>query len=99
MAGPSSETDYLDIPFPGKLSSLGKTKMQQMLFKGIKASDLLEDITLRFRPYAEDKKQLDELKKERLSELERIVENGAETSDLVAWGKETVSRFKAINLR
>ena len=99
VAGPSSETDYQDIPFPGKLSSSGKTKMQQMLFKGIKASDLLEDITLRFRPYAEDKKQLDELKKERLSELERIVENGAETSDLVAWGKETVSRFKAINLR
>jgi len=99
VAGPSSETDYQDLPFPGKLSSSDKTKMQQMLFKGIKASDLLEDITLRFRPYAEDKKQLDELKKERLSELERIVENGAETSDLVAWGKETVSRFKAINLR
>jgi activator of 2-hydroxyglutaryl-CoA dehydratase/predicted nucleotide-binding protein (sugar kinase/HSP70/actin superfamily) len=99
VAGPSSETDYQDIPFPRKLSSSDKTKMQQMLFKGIKASDLLEDITLRFRPYAEDKKQLEEIRKERLSELEKTVENGAETSDLIEWGEETVSLFKEINLQ
>jgi len=99
VAGPSSETDYQDIPFPKKLSSSNKTKMQQMLFKGIKASDLLEDIFLRFNPYAEDKKQIEKLRKERLSRLEEVVENGAETSDLIEWGKETVSLFKAINLR
>jgi len=99
VAGPSSETDYQDIPFPRKLSSSDKTKMQQMLFKGIKASDLLEDITLRFRPYAEDKKQLEEIRKERLSELEKTVENGAETSDLIEWGEKTVSLFKKIHLR
>ena len=99
VAGPSSETDYQDIPFPKKLSVSEKTKMQQILFKGIKASDLLEDITLRFRPYAEDKKLVEKLKKERLSELEKTVESGAETSDLIEWGKETVSLFKEINLR
>ncbi len=99
VAGPSSETDYQDIPFPKKLSSSDKTKMQQMLFKGIKASDLLEDIFLRFNPYAEDKKQIEKLKKERLRKLEEVVENGAETSDLIEWGKETVSLFKAVNLR
>ncbi|MGD8501651.1 MAG: acyl-CoA dehydratase activase-related protein, partial [Phycisphaerales bacterium] len=38
VAGPSSETDYLDIPFPRKLSVSDKTRMQRMLFKGIKAS-------------------------------------------------------------
>jgi len=99
VAGPSSETDYQDIPFPKKLSVSEKTKMQQMLFKGIKASDLLEDITLRFRPYAEAKELVEKLKKERLGELEKTVESGAETSDLIEWGKETVSLFKAINLR
>jgi len=99
VAGPSSETDYQDIPFPRKLGSSEKTRMQQMLFKGIKASDLLEDITLRFRPYAEDKKQLEELRKERLNELEEVVENGAETADLIEWGERTVSLFNAVNLR
>ena len=99
VAGPSSETDYQDIPFPKKLSVSEKSKMQQILFKGIKASDLLEDITLRFRPYAEDKELVEKLKKERLNELEKTVENGAEMSDLIEWGKETVSLFKAVNLR
>jgi len=99
VAGPSSETDYQDIPFPKKLSLSEKSKMQQILFKGIKASDLLDDITLRFRPYAEDKELVEELKQKRLSELEKTVEGGAETSDLIEWGKETVSLFKEINLR
>jgi len=99
VAGPSSETDYQDIPFPRKLGSSEKTKMQQILFKGVKASDLLDDITLRFRPYAEDKKQLEEIRKERLGRLEEVVESGAETSDIIEWGKETVSLFKEINLR
>jgi activator of 2-hydroxyglutaryl-CoA dehydratase/predicted nucleotide-binding protein (sugar kinase/HSP70/actin superfamily) len=99
VAGPSSETDYQDIPFPRKLSSSDKTKMQKMLFKGIKASDLLEDIALRFRPYAGDKELVEKLQKERLSELEKVVENGAETSDLIEWGEETVSLFKELNLR
>lgn len=99
VAGPSSETDYLDIPFPKKLSVRDKTRMQQMLFKGIKASDLLEDIFLRFNPYAEDKDAMADLKQQRLNELERIVENGAETADLIEWGQKTVSLFKDCKLR
>jgi predicted nucleotide-binding protein (sugar kinase/HSP70/actin superfamily) len=74
-------------------------KMQRMLYKGIKGSDLLEDIFLRFHPYAEDKQAMARLKQERLSKLERIVENGAETAALVAWGEETVSLFKACKLQ
>jgi len=73
--------------------------MQQMLFKGIKASDLLEDIFLRFNPYAEDKDVMADLKQQRLDELERIVENGAETPDLIEWGQKTVSLFKDCKLR
>lgn len=97
VVGPSSETDYFDIPFPKGSGSSDKIKMQKMLFKGIKASDLLEDILLRFRPYTENKKVIEKLKKDRLSELEKIVEKGAETSALVAWGEETASLFKTSN--
>ena len=99
VAGPSSETDYNDIPFPGKLSVSDKTKMQRMLYKGIKSCDLLEDIFLRFNPYAADKEAMAALRKERLDELEKVVEAGAETADLLEWGTKTVSLFKAYKLR
>ncbi|MHC4425051.1 MAG: acyl-CoA dehydratase activase-related protein [Planctomycetota bacterium] len=99
VAGPSSETDYLDIPFPKKLSVSDKTRMQRMLYKGIKSSDLLEDIFLRFHPYADDKESMEELKKERLGELEKVVEAGTETPALIEWGEKTVSLFKACKLR
>jgi len=98
VAGPSSETDYFDIPFPGHLTVKDKAKMQAMLFKGIQAVDLLEDITLRFRPYAEDKNHLEKIKKQCLDELVKIVERGADTADLLKWSAETVSLFKAINI-
>ncbi len=99
IAGPSSETDYFDIPLPEKVGASNKLKVQQVLFKGINASDLLEDITLRFRPYADDKQQITDLKKERLLVLGEVIENGAETADLIEWGKETVSLFKESNLQ
>jgi len=99
VAGPSSETDYLDIPFPRKLSASDKMRMQRMLFKGIKGSDLLEDIFLRFHPYAEDKASMGALRQERLRELERVVEGGAETPALIEWGEKTVSLFEGCKLR
>ncbi|HUS73301.1 MAG TPA: acyl-CoA dehydratase activase-related protein [Sedimentisphaerales bacterium] len=99
IAGPSSETDYFDIPVPEKVGASNKLKVQQVLFKGINASDLLEDITLRFRPYAEDKQQITDLKKERLLLLGEVIENGADTAALIEWGKETVLRFTKANLR
>jgi len=98
VAGPSSETDYFDIPLPQKLTSSEKMRMQKMLFKGIKGSDMLEDIYLRFRPYARDKKQILELRTARLRELEKVVEAGAGIKELVAWGEETVRQFKALDL-
>jgi len=99
VVGPSSETDYLDIPFPKGLGPSAKVKMQKILFKGIKASDLLEDVFLRFCPYVDDKEHLQKQKKERLNELGKVVAKGAETTDLVKWGEQTVSLFKAANLR
>ncbi|MBW8038521.1 MAG: CoA activase [Planctomycetes bacterium] len=99
IVGPSSENDYFDIPVSEKAGASNKQKVQQVLFKGINTSDLLDDITLRFRPYAEDKQQINDLKKERLLVLGEVIENGAETTDLIEWGKGTVSRFKQAKLR
>ncbi len=99
VAGPSSETDYFDIPMPKKMGAVEKIRVQQILFKGIKASDLLEDIFRRFNPYAKDKQQLRKLKQDRLDELVKIVENGATTSDIVEWGKRTVQMFEATGLQ
>ncbi len=98
IAGPSSETDYYDIPLPKNVGSLGKIKIQQVLFKGLKAADLLEDVTLRFRPYAVDKQLINNLKKQRLIELGKVIETGAETEELLRWGKETVALFERTNL-
>ena len=99
VAGPSSETDYFDVPLPKKSGPLEKIRMQQILFKGINASDLLEDITLRFRPYAKDKQKINNLKRERLHKLGKIMEEDADTSRIVEWGKETVSLFEETNLQ
>ena len=99
IAGPSSETDYFDIPVPEKVGASNKLEIQKVLFKGINASDLLEDITLRYRPYAEDKQQINDLKKERLRVLGEVAENGAGTADIIEWGKETVSKYSQAKFR
>jgi activator of 2-hydroxyglutaryl-CoA dehydratase/predicted nucleotide-binding protein (sugar kinase/HSP70/actin superfamily) len=99
VVGPSSEADYTDIPFPEGLASSDKQKMQRMLFKGINASDLLDDILLRFRPYVADKNEIRAVSIERLNKLEAVVQNGAVTAELVRWGKDTVARFKALALK
>jgi len=93
VLGPSAESDYFDVPFPKRVGLAQKIKLQKMLFKGIKAADLLEDMALRFRPYANDGKLIDELKSQRLTALASVVERGADTSDLVRWGHETVRLF------
>lgn len=96
VVGPSSETDYIDIPLPENLRPSDRLKMQQILFKGINASDLLEDVLRRFRPYVKDKGEADALKQERLEAAAAIVAAGADTDEMVRWGRETVERFKAL---
>jgi predicted nucleotide-binding protein (sugar kinase/HSP70/actin superfamily) len=96
VVGPSSETDYIDIPLPQGLRGSDRMKMQQILFKGINVSDLLEDVLRRFRPYAADKAAADALKKERLEAVSAVITGGADTNELVRWGHETVAKFKAL---
>ncbi|MDI6448907.1 acyl-CoA dehydratase activase-related protein [Anaerobaca lacustris] len=99
VVGPSSETDYIDIPLPQGLRPSDRMKMQQILFKGINASDLLEDVLRRFRPYVEDKAEADALKTERLEAAGALVGAGADTAALVQWGHETVAKFQALKRR
>ncbi len=99
VVGPSSKTDYVDIPLPKGLRPSDRVKMQQILFKGVNSSDLLEDILRRYRPYAADKAEADALKQERLEALIPVVADGADTNALVQWGRETVTRFKTLKLR
>ncbi len=88
---PSAATNYDDIPC---LNSFDKIKFQKMSLKSIKASDLLEDLTLRYRPYVENKSEVEQLKQNRFTALRKIIENGARTKDLVEWGQDTVSLFE-----
>jgi predicted nucleotide-binding protein (sugar kinase/HSP70/actin superfamily) len=99
VVGPSSETDYVDIPLPSGLGAAAQIKMQALLFKGINAADLLEDILRRFRPYAEDKAALDALKQARLDALGGILATGGRTEELLRWGHETVELFKGAKVR
>ncbi len=96
VVGPSSQTDYIDVPTPRGISSSDKVKIQQILFKGLNAADLLEDVLRRFRPYAEDKDAADALKKERLDVLAEVVTDGARTDRLIEWGHETVAMFRSL---
>jgi len=95
VVGPSSETDYVDVPFPEGTGFMDKMRFQRVLYRGIQAVDLLEDTCLRFRPYALDQEAIDRLRQARLEELLRVVERGARRTDLVRWGRQTVEAFKA----
>ncbi len=99
VVGPSSETDYLDIPMPAGMGALDKIRIQQILFKGIHAADLLEDTLRRFRPYAVDRRAADALKQKQLEALGRVVATGGRTGDLVNWGRETVALFQGLERR
>jgi activator of 2-hydroxyglutaryl-CoA dehydratase/predicted nucleotide-binding protein (sugar kinase/HSP70/actin superfamily) len=99
VIGPSSESDYIDIPLPSGLGAMAKIKMQQLLFKGIHAADLLEDVLRRFRPYAEDKDAMDVLKRARLDMLAEILAAGGRMDELLPWARDTVAQFKAAGVR
>jgi predicted nucleotide-binding protein (sugar kinase/HSP70/actin superfamily) len=99
VVGPSSEADYLDVPMPRGLGAKDKLKMQQLLFKGIHAADLLEDVLRRFRPYAEDKGIMDALKQARLEALGQVVAAGGKMKELLKWGHETVGAFQSASMK
>ncbi|HML74825.1 MAG TPA: hypothetical protein PKB02_10055 [Anaerohalosphaeraceae bacterium] len=91
IAGPTTKTDYLDI-LSGKYTAGDQMKIQKLLLRGLIASDLLDDITLRYRPYC-PKDQVEQLKELRLAELEQCLMRGCTVKELAAWGQETVRQF------
>jgi predicted nucleotide-binding protein (sugar kinase/HSP70/actin superfamily) len=91
IAGPTTKTDYTDI-LDGEHADRDQNKLQKLLLRGIIAADMLDDITLRFRPY-HDKDEIGRLKEERLAKLETCMERGDSVEKLVEWGKETVRQF------
>jgi len=96
VAGPSSKSDYMDVPFPKRMGLAAKMAFQRLLFRGILAVDLLEDCVLRFRPYARDKASIVSIRQASLDRLETIIENGGHIRELVQWGRDTVSQFQAL---
>ncbi|MDH7598613.1 MAG: BadF/BadG/BcrA/BcrD ATPase family protein [Sedimentisphaerales bacterium] len=99
VVGPSSENDYVDVPFPRHFGAAERIRCQQVLFRGVYAVDLLEDTYLRFRPYVIDRLQADQVRKQRLEDLIAIVEKGAPMERLIAWGRETVEAFEQLPVR
>jgi predicted nucleotide-binding protein (sugar kinase/HSP70/actin superfamily) len=91
IAGPSTKSDYLDI-LDGGHTTQDEIDLQKLMLRGIIASDLLDDITLRFRPY-HDKDEIGRLKETRLVELEKRLEKGDSVKALAAWGQETARQF------
>ena len=96
VAGPSSKSDYMDVPFPKRMGLSGKMAFQRLLFRGILAVDLLDDCVLRFRPYVTDKASVADVRQRSLDRLEKTIENGGRTRDLVQWGRDTVMQFQAL---
>ncbi|MGV8151972.1 MAG: hypothetical protein ACP5OG_02735 [Candidatus Nanoarchaeia archaeon] len=94
LGGPSSTTDYSDI-LPEKTTLKEKTNFQKILLKSVISADLLDDITLRTRPYSNNKDKVNKLKKEKLEVLENIIESGANTKKIISWAKETAEEFKS----
>lgn len=96
VVGPSSENDYIDIPFPPRMGFAERVRFQQVLFKGIYAADLLEDAFLRFRPYALDTARINQVRAQQLEQLVSTVAAGADMDELVRWARRTLEAFSAV---
>ncbi|MFC1581913.1 acyl-CoA dehydratase activase-related protein [Planctomycetota bacterium] len=98
IEGPSSEYDYCDISLPGENGTISHNKLIGLLYRGLYAADLLEDITLRYRPYARVPDEVDGLKARRLKELEACISQGGKMSAIQTWAEETVRAFKRLDV-
>lgn len=93
IGGPTTTTDYSDI-LSDDYSKKDKINIQKMLMKGVTAADFLDDLTLRTRPYADNKEKVNQLKEQSRERLEQIIEQGADTNKIINWGETIVSQFK-----
>ena len=98
IEGPSSEQDYTDLPLPRGVKSVSHREIMKLFYRGIYAADILEDLTLRFRPYARVSDDVHDLKRRKLEELCACISQGGSLASLERWGEETVRAFKRVDL-
>ncbi len=99
VLSPSSHNGYLDSKTLGlPWSPVARTGFLRDIFNSILASDLYDDLVLRFRPYATDSEIFRKKSSERLSVLERTIESsGASLRAISGWGEETALEFSALS--
>jgi len=93
VAGPSTETNYTDLLGAG-YSFRDKIRFYRLIMKAVIASDLLDDILLRYRPYAEDRQAANHLKDQCLAELVGVLEAGGDMKHLRQWASTTLTAFR-----
>jgi predicted nucleotide-binding protein (sugar kinase/HSP70/actin superfamily) len=93
VAGPSTETNYTDLLGDG-YSFREKMGFYRLVMRAIIASDLLDDIVLRYRPYADDRPAANRLKEACLAELVAVLEAGGDMKQLRRWAAATLTAFR-----
>jgi predicted nucleotide-binding protein (sugar kinase/HSP70/actin superfamily) len=93
VAGPSTETNYTDLLGEG-YSLRDKMRFYHLIMKAILASDLLDDILLRYRPYAGDRAAANRLKEQCLDGLVAVIEAGGDMGRLRQWAASTLAAFR-----
>lgn len=98
IVSPTSETGYLDSKSLGiSWSLLATTGLVRDIYNAIRASDLFDDLVLRFRPYALDREVFNEAARERLYLLgEAFRREGASLKGIVDWGRRTARVFSSL---
>ncbi|MEW6079685.1 MAG: hypothetical protein AB1724_17905 [Thermodesulfobacteriota bacterium] len=93
VAGPTTETNYTDLLGEG-YSLREKMRFYRLVMKAVLASDLLDDIVLRYRPYAGDRAAANRLKEQCLDELVAVLEAGGDMARLRQWAASTLEKFR-----
>ena len=93
VAGPSTETNYADLLGEG-YSMRDKMHFYGLVMKAVITSDLLDDMLLRYRPYAADREEVNRLKDRRLAELVGILETGGDMKRLRYWAASSLAAFR-----
>ncbi len=99
IEGPSPEYDYTDLPIPGNNGAVSHKRIMQLFYRGLYSADLLEDITLRYRPYARVREDADSLKKRRMEELCACLSRNGSMRAVEEWAEETVRAFTRLDLK
>lgn len=99
ILSPTSANGYMDSRSLGlSWSPLARTGFLRDIYNSVRAADLYDDLLLRFRPYALDRKQFREGAQKRLDLLEKSLEkNGASLKGILEWGKETALIFRSLS--